>query len=231
VKVKTAVVLHDYATADEGFLSLSAGTVMVVTDEGTEGWWTGYEEGNPEASGLFPSTYVELVAASADGDADGASLDVADESAAEQAEDAAMAGESAAAEASVAGSEETTADTDDKASVALPDDVVAPSSDSTRTGSTGLASEQTEQLEALLESVSVSDAQKHVADAIVVPDAYDDTLWRMKRAEDLLQLWPALDTIPQDSTLRVIVNYQHSSEGDRFLRTYLLLGRYKLELQ
>ena len=55
-----ATVLYDYASTDEGFLGLTAGDVVIVTEQPEGGWWTGHRDGDPASAGLFPSEYVEL---------------------------------------------------------------------------------------------------------------------------------------------------------------------------
>jgi septal ring factor EnvC (AmiA/AmiB activator) len=51
--------------ADE--LSFAAGDVLVISEEGDDGWWTGWIEGNDKMTGQFPSNFVEIVATSGAG--------------------------------------------------------------------------------------------------------------------------------------------------------------------
>merc|ERR1719361_665164 len=51
--------LYDYEAEVHGDLTLRAGDIIAITDrEDTNGWWTGQIGGR---SGLFPSTYVEVI--------------------------------------------------------------------------------------------------------------------------------------------------------------------------
>ena len=94
------------SSTDEGFLSLTAGDVMVVTVQDDGGWWTGYSQKSPELSGMFPSTYVELVVAeggeteavgeAAAGHGEAGQAPASEAGAEAQGEEAAVSGEQAA---------------------------------------------------------------------------------------------------------------------------------------
>lgn len=60
---KIAVALHDFAAASNDELSFKAGDKIVVLNEVIDGWWMG-EHSNTGKTGLFPTTYTEVLNAS-----------------------------------------------------------------------------------------------------------------------------------------------------------------------
>ena len=63
--VHHAKTLYDFAGQADGDLSFSAGDLLVITDS-AKTWWRGHRAASPtKTSGIFPSNYVETVAAEA----------------------------------------------------------------------------------------------------------------------------------------------------------------------
>ncbi|KAI0683951.1 hypothetical protein BC835DRAFT_1466935 [Cytidiella melzeri] len=60
---KIAVALHDFAAASNDELSFKAGDQIIVLNEVIDGWWMG-EHGGTGKTGLFPTTYTEVLNAS-----------------------------------------------------------------------------------------------------------------------------------------------------------------------
>ena len=60
-----AKALYPFAAQTDGDLAFAEGDLLVITDA-TESWWRGYRAASPtKTSGVFPSNYVETVAAEA----------------------------------------------------------------------------------------------------------------------------------------------------------------------
>ena len=60
--------LYDYEATEAGFLGLTAGQELVVTEQADGSWWTGHPVGQPQTTRLFPSSYVEAIPAGRPGD-------------------------------------------------------------------------------------------------------------------------------------------------------------------
>ncbi|KAI0094225.1 hypothetical protein BDY19DRAFT_911876 [Irpex rosettiformis] len=57
---KVAIALHDFAAASNDEMSFKAGDRIVVLNEVIDGWWMG-EHGGTGKTGLFPTTYTEVL--------------------------------------------------------------------------------------------------------------------------------------------------------------------------
>jgi hypothetical protein len=60
---KIAVALHDFAAASNDELSFKSGDKIIVLNEVIDGWWMG-EHSSTGKTGLFPTTYTEVLNAS-----------------------------------------------------------------------------------------------------------------------------------------------------------------------